>query len=171
MVFLAGEVVVDYALRLKKEYAADRIWVNGYSNDATCYIPSQRILREGGYEGGGAMIYYDRPTKFAPAVEDVIFTALHKQIPPGFKAPKDPKEFPPPKSPEDSRKCIQVKHGFNVELVAAEPLISSPVAIDWGTDGRLWVVEMYDYPTGVDGNYKPGGRVKYLEDTTGTGKY
>ena len=82
MVFLGGEVVVDYALRLKKEYAADRVWVNGYSNDATCYIPSQRILREGGYEGGGAMIYYDRPTKFAPAVEDVIFTTLRKQIPP-----------------------------------------------------------------------------------------
>src|SRR5689334_7692308 len=94
MVFLGGEVVVDYTLRLKKEYAADRIWVNAYANDATCYIPSQRILREGGYEGGGAMINYDRPTKFAPAVEDVIFNAVHKQTPPEFKAPKDPKEFP-----------------------------------------------------------------------------
>ena len=75
--------------------------MNGYSNDATCYIPSQRILREGGYEGGGAMVYYDRPTKFAPAIEDVIFAALHTQIPSGFKAPKDPKEFPPPKSPSN----------------------------------------------------------------------
>src|SRR5262249_17957504 len=80
MVFLAGEVVVDYAVRLKKEYDPERLWINGYSNDATCYIPSVRILKEGGYEGGGAMIYYDRPTRFAPAVEDVIITALRKQI-------------------------------------------------------------------------------------------
>jgi hypothetical protein len=50
-------------------------------------------------------------------------------------------------------------------------LISSPVAIDWGADGRLWVVEMYDYPSGIDGKYKPGGRVKYLEDTKGNGVY
>jgi putative membrane-bound dehydrogenase-like protein len=171
MVFLAGEVVVDYSLRLKKEYDAERLWVNAYSNDATCYIPSQRILKEGGYEGGGAMIYYDRPTRFAPAVEDVIITALRKQIPASFKAPKDPKEFPPPKRPEDSRKTLHTKPGFKVELVASEPMISSPVAIDWGPDGRLWVVEMYDYPTGTDGDYKPGGRVKYLESTKGDGKY
>src|SRR5262249_22245335 len=68
MVFLAGEVVVDFALRLKKEYDAERLWVNAYANDDPCYIPSVRILREGGYEGGGAMIYYDRPTRLAPNV-------------------------------------------------------------------------------------------------------
>ena len=116
MVFLGGEVVVDYALRLKREY--DRLWVNAYSNDDPCYIPSQRILREGGYEGGGAMIYYDKPTKFAPAVEDLIVTAVRGQIPTSFKAPKDPKEFPPPKSPADSLACIKLKPGFKAELVS-----------------------------------------------------
>jgi putative membrane-bound dehydrogenase-like protein len=171
MVFLGGEVVVDYALRLKKEYDSERLWVNAYSNDDPCYIASVRILREGGYEGGAAMIYYDRPTRFAPNVEQLIFDELHKQIPAGFKAPKDPREFPPPKSPKDSLACIQLKPGFRAELVASEPLISSPVAIDWGPDGKLWVIEMYDYPTGVDGNWKPGGRVKYLESTKGDGVY
>src|SRR5262249_31787345 len=149
MVFLPGEVVVDYSLRLKKEYDASRLWVNAYSNDAPCYIPSLRILREGGYEGGGAMIYYDRPTRFAENVEDLIFAQLHKQMPEGFKAPKDPVEFPTPKTPKDSLACIKLKPGFRAELVAFEPLVASPVAIDWGPDGRLWVVEMYDYPAGL----------------------
>jgi hypothetical protein len=58
---LGGEVVVDYDLRLKKMFGADRLWVSGYSNDVMGYIPSLRVLKEGGYEGSGAMIYYVRP--------------------------------------------------------------------------------------------------------------
>jgi putative membrane-bound dehydrogenase-like protein len=58
-----------------------------------------------------------------------------------------------------------------VELVAAEPLVVDPVAIDWGPDGKLWVVEMRDYPMGMDGNWKAGSRVKFLEDTNGDGIY
>ena len=52
MVFLPGEVVVDYVLRLKKEFDPARLWVTAYANDEPCYIPSERILKEGGYEGG-----------------------------------------------------------------------------------------------------------------------
>ena len=53
---LGGEVVVDYSLRFKRQYGADNLWVAGYSNDVFAYIPSLRVLREGGYEGGGAML-------------------------------------------------------------------------------------------------------------------
>src|SRR5438093_1067785 len=86
-------------------------------------------------------------------------------------ADRDALEFPPPKSPQESLASMQTKAGFQVELVAAEPLIVDPVAIDWGPDGKLWVVEMRDYPMGMDGNWKPGSRVKFLEDTIGDGKY
>lgn len=86
MVFLPGEVTVDYSLRLKREFDASRIWVNAYANDVPCYIPSERVLKEGGYEGGLAMIYYDRPTKFAPGVEDLIVGAVHKLVPKSFRA-------------------------------------------------------------------------------------
>ena len=72
LVFLPGEVVVDYSLRLKREFDRARLCVNGYSNDEPCYIPSERVLKEGGYEGGDAMIYYDRPTRFAPGLEQKI---------------------------------------------------------------------------------------------------
>jgi hypothetical protein len=88
MVFLAGEVVVDYSLRLKHEFDPSRLWVNAYANDVPCYIPSERILKEGGYEGGGAMIYYDRPTRFAPGVEDLIVNTVHRLLPNEFLAAK-----------------------------------------------------------------------------------
>ncbi|TXT22155.1 MAG: membrane-bound dehydrogenase [Planctomycetota bacterium] len=112
-----------------------------------------------------------------------------------------------PKSPEASLKMMQVKLGYRIELVAAEPLVRDPVAFDWGPDGKLWVAEMADYPLGVpDGELdtententegtekkksepqpsvksvssvsnkfdykKGGGRVRFLEDTDGDGKY
>ncbi|MBI4625431.1 MAG: neutral/alkaline non-lysosomal ceramidase N-terminal domain-containing protein [Verrucomicrobia bacterium] len=88
IVFLPGEVVVDYSLRLKLEFDAERLWVNGYSNDVPCYIPSERILQEGGYEGATAMLYYDRPTRFAPGVEDRIIGAVHTLAPAAFKRPR-----------------------------------------------------------------------------------
>jgi hypothetical protein len=80
MVFLPGEVVVDYSLRLKRELGAKQLWVNGYSNDVPCYIPSERILKEGGYEGGDAMRYFDRPTKFKPGLERQIVDVVHRQL-------------------------------------------------------------------------------------------
>lgn len=78
---------------------------------------------------------------------------------------------PEPLSPEASLAALRVRPGLRVELAAAEPLVVDPVAIAWDPDGRLWVVEMRDYPLGMDGNGKPGSRVKYLEDTDGDGRY
>ncbi len=80
-------------------------------------------------------------------------------------------DTPPPRSAAASLKSIRTRNGFAVELVAAEPLVMDPISLDWGPDGKLWVVEMADYPLGLDGNGKPGGRVRILEDTDGDGKY
>ena len=63
-------------------------------------------------------------------------------------------------SPEESLRAMRARPGFKVELVAAEPLIRDPIAFDWSADGRLWVLEMSDYPLGVDGKGSPGGRVR-----------
>src|SRR5688572_312668 len=76
-----------------------------------------------------------------------------------------------PLSPEESLKQLVVRPGLRVELVAAEPLVVDPVAIAWGPDGKLWVVEMNDYPLGEDGRGTPGGRIKFLEDADGDGRY
>ncbi|HZU37464.1 MAG TPA: PVC-type heme-binding CxxCH protein, partial [Gemmataceae bacterium] len=173
MVFLPGEVVVDYALRLKRELDPGRLWINAYADDAPCYIPSERVLREGGYEGGDAMIYYDKPTRFRAGLENKIIGAVHALLPRSFDPPFDPHRLQgtKPLSPQQALTTFHTRSGFTVELMAAEPLVVDPVAIDFGPDGRLWVVEMRDYPSGMDGHLKPGGRVVVLEDTTGSGHY
>jgi putative membrane-bound dehydrogenase-like protein len=76
-----------------------------------------------------------------------------------------------PKSPQASLRCLKPRPGFVAELAAAEPLVMDPIAFAFGPDGKLWVVEMGDYPLGVDGKGKPGGRVVFLEDTDGDGRY
>lgn len=81
---LPGEVVVDYSLRFKKEFDYARTWVNGYTNDVPCYIPSQRVWEEGGYEAGGAMTYYGRPTRFASGIEAMISDTVRKLVPDEF---------------------------------------------------------------------------------------
>ena len=75
LVTLGGEVVVDYSLRLKGELTGTPLWVAGYSNDVIGCIPSLRVLREGGYEGGGAMRYVravPHPGPWAESVEETI---------------------------------------------------------------------------------------------------
>jgi hypothetical protein len=72
-VSLGGEVVVDYAHRLKKELAGRRpVWVTAYANDVMAYIPSERVLREGGYEGETSMVPYGLPSKWKAGLEDKI---------------------------------------------------------------------------------------------------
>lgn len=80
LIALAGEVVVDYSLRLKQELAGMPLWVAGYSNDVFGYVPSRRVLLEGGYEGGGAMRYSSLPGPFAPNVEEQIVKAVHELV-------------------------------------------------------------------------------------------
>jgi hypothetical protein len=86
MINLAGEVVVDYATRLKDEIGAARVWVNAYANDVPCYIASKRVIREGGYEAESSMYYYDKPSPFAEEVEDIIVKAVHDLLPAEYNA-------------------------------------------------------------------------------------
>ena len=80
LVTLGGEVVVDYSLRLKRELGREGFWVAGYANDVMAYIPSLRVLKEGGYEGGGSMPIYGLPAVWGPRVEEIIVGAVHKQV-------------------------------------------------------------------------------------------
>ncbi len=171
MAFLAGEVVVDYALRLKRELKSEKLFLAAYSNDLPCYIPSRRILQEGGYEGESAMTYYRQPTKFAPVVEDIIVRAVRAQLPLSFVSDVSLAEFPPPPSPEEALAAIEVDRGLRVELAASEPLVESPVAIDFAPDRAMFVAEMRDYPNGMKGNLEPGGRIRRLVDVDDDGVF
>ncbi|HEX4611025.1 MAG TPA: neutral/alkaline non-lysosomal ceramidase N-terminal domain-containing protein [Urbifossiella sp.] len=78
-VLLGGEVVVDYSVRLKRELGAG-LWVTGYANNVMAYIPSARVLREGGYEGATSMIYYGLPSVWGPEVEERIVAEVRRQV-------------------------------------------------------------------------------------------
>jgi neutral ceramidase len=92
MVFLGGEVCVDYAVRLKTELDWKRTWIHGWSHDVPCYIPSRRVLAEGGYEADFSQIYYGHPTRFAPEVEDLIVGEVKQQAGTEFHASSDQKQ-------------------------------------------------------------------------------
>jgi hypothetical protein len=168
IVFLAGEVVVDYALRLKAELDPNRLWVVAYANDDPCYIPSERILREGGYEGGGAMVYYGRPTRLKPGVEGKIIAAVRGLIPPGFEAPKAADRS----SPADSFGGLEV---LGVELadgpeqpsgdeVLVTGVVDRPVVVAQrgGEDLRPAVIHVGPDDHGFGGDLPAGCRPVFL---------
>lgn len=74
LIALAGEVVVDYSLRLKKEITGNPLWVAGYSNDVFGYVPSVRVQKEGGYEPVGSTLYSTLPGPLAQSTEDRIIS-------------------------------------------------------------------------------------------------
>ena len=168
MVFLGGEVVVDYQLRLDGMFARERLWVNAYANDVPCYIASARLLREGGYEVDSSMLYYRQPTRLAPEAEDLICDAVQQQLPHTFYSAALQEQFPGPVEPGDAVGSLVVRPGLRAVLAAAEPLIRDPVAFDWDEQGRLYVVEMGDYPLPAEGRQ---GRVRRLSDRDGDGVY
>ena len=78
---------------------------------------------------------------------------------------------PPARSPQSELRSLIPRRGFKVELMACEPVVMDCIDIAWGPDGRVWVVEMADYPMGIDDRGTPGGRVRLLYDDDGDGRY
>ncbi len=80
LIGIGGEAVVDYSLRFKREFGPTT-WVCGYANDMAAYIPSQRVWKEGGYEGGRHLDEYGRPAwRWAGDVEHRIAGAVHRVV-------------------------------------------------------------------------------------------
>ncbi len=156
MVFLGGEVVVDYATRLKKELDSQHVWVSAYCNDVFGYVASERVRSEGGYEVDFSMIFYNLPGRWSTGTEDLVVRRVHEIL-------KNP-SGEPALSPEGEKQSFHLPEGYEIDLVASEPLIADPVNFAFAPDGRLWVVEMGDYPRGEDGEGAAGGKIKVLSD-------
>ena len=183
MVFLGGEVVAEYALRIKKEIAAknsveeDQIWVSAYANDIFGYVASERMRSEGGYEVDFSMIYYLLPGRWSTGTEDLILARVHELF--------ASKAIAEPKSVEEAEQTFALPDGFEISAIVSEPLVEDPINFAVDSKGRLWVVEMGDYPKGAPGKTgsrtanpkkelwdgEPGGRVKILTDSNGDGVY
>ncbi|TDQ13534.1 cbb3-type cytochrome c oxidase subunit III [Algoriphagus boseongensis] len=78
----------------------------------------------------------------------------------------------PPRTPEEELRTFQIEKGFEVQLVASEPMVEAPVQIQFDQDGRLWVLEMRGYMNDMEGSeeHLPVGSVAILEDTDGDGE-
>ncbi len=80
LIALGCELTVDYSLRFKARFGNDTTWVAGYSNDTFGYIPSLRVWKEGGYEGGDAFRFSNFPGRLAPDIEDRITAAVERAV-------------------------------------------------------------------------------------------
>ena len=190
MVFLGGEVCVDYAHRISRELSPklggdkqqqtelNPVWVTAYANDIFGYVASERMRDEGGYEVDYSMIYYMQPGRWSSGTEDVILRRMHELF--------EQQGGGEPLSVKNALKAFTLPDEYEIELVASEPLVRDPVNMAVDSQGRLWVVEMGDYPRGApnqsgwspepapagtpwDG--PPGGRINFLTDTDGDGEY
>ena len=77
---MGGEVVVDYARRLKRLLADDHLWTIGYAYEVPCYIPSARLIQEGGYETESSLIYYGYYGPFRTSIEDTLINRLTAMV-------------------------------------------------------------------------------------------
>jgi hypothetical protein len=80
MLAFSGETTVDYSLRLKREHPEIPLWVAGYSNDVMGYIPSLRVLKEGGYEAGDSMKFGNLPYPWADSTEEKIVAEANRLL-------------------------------------------------------------------------------------------
>jgi hypothetical protein len=80
MLFMAGEVVVDYSRRLKRTFPGAHLWTVGYAYETPCYVPSARILKEGGYEAESSLIYYGFYGPLKPETEDILIQRVSATI-------------------------------------------------------------------------------------------
>ena len=124
------------------------------------------ISRGGSHPNNGAWFHSQElyvQNEDTAGLPDKIQRISFKELQLGGEAPAKP--------PAEALNSFRLAPGFKIELVVSEPLVLDPVAFDWTPDGRLWVVEMRDYPLGMDGKGKPGGVVRMLEDSKGDGHY
>src|SRR5262245_58329038 len=100
----------------------------------------------------------------------LALTLLLSQEKPFDAAQGRPREVKSPLTPDEAVREFRLDAGLKMELVASEPQIQSPVAMAFDESGRLYVVEMIDYPT-FEPDKGPQGKVKLLEDKDGDGRY
>ena len=163
MVFLGGEVVAEYGLRLSERLAPMPVWTSAYANDVFGYVASERMRDEGGYEVDYSMIYYNQPGRWASGTEQRILDRVEQLL--------ESQGSHGARQPEEALQSFRLADGWKIQLAAAEPLIADPVAIAFDASGQLWVVEMGDYPLGIGDAAAAGGRVRRLRDTDGDGRF
>ncbi len=160
---LVGKTVIPpgswNAAKIRREGQRVKVWLNDQLEiDADLPVTAPEAKE---------LFFGKRCDDFAPLEGE--FEVLAKTL--TSAPPPPPLEVPDPLSPEASLAKLHLRAGFTASLVAAEPVVLDPVAFDWDDRGNLWVIEMADYPLGMDGKGKPGGRLVVLSEPNKEGRY
>ena len=164
IVGLPGEIFVELGLAIKKASPFPVTLVVELCNDTPGYVPTAKAFKEGSYETVNSRVQSGGGEKLVEAAGRLLreLAAEPAAKPPARRGPQ---------SPAQALQEFHIAPGLRIELVAAEPEIESPVAMAFDEDGKLWVVEMRDYPNGPAPGQPPQGRIRVLEDRDGDGLY
>lgn len=167
MLHMPGELFVEYQLAAQDMRPDLGVVVAAYGDYGPAYIGTAVAYQEGGYET-------ELWTSFVgPDAEAEILRGMRKLLemaPAAAANDLTAETLPriPAREPAEALRSFAVAPGFGIELVAAEPLLHSPVAVDFDESGRMFVVGMVDYSEQADEHL---GEVRILEDTDGDGRY
>lgn len=164
MVNLGGEVVVDYAIRLKNEIGAEHLWINAYSNDVPCYIASKRVIREGGYEADFSMYCYDKPSPLKEEAEDIIVNAVHDLLPAAFRAERAATNY---------QELVEGNADGTFDLVAAKAKADGPnikYMPEWKAFGWFTTVDQAEWKVNIQKTGKYEVYLKYSVSDDEAGK-
>jgi putative membrane-bound dehydrogenase-like protein len=168
IVFLAGEVGAALGRRLERELGPAPFWIVSRANDY-----SSRIGTAGGVEPlpGAAAPWSRAPRLLEAAAEERLVAGVRSLLAEGPGALESRLKPPPALSPAAALSSFRLAPGLRIELAAAEPEVTDPVAMAFDEEGRLLVAEMRDYPLGPGSGQPFDGRVRLLEDGDGDGYF
>ena len=164
MVSLGGEVVVDYAIRLKNEIGAEHLWINAYSNDVPCYIASKRVIREGGYEADFSMYCYDKPSPLKEEAEDIIVNAVHDLLPAAFSIKRAASNY---------QELIGEKDDGSFDLEASKAKANGPnikYMPEWKAFGWFTTLDQVEWKVNIEKAGKYEVRLEYSVSDDEAGK-
>ena len=162
---MPGELFVEYQLAAKKLRPKLSVAMAAYGDYGPGYIGTAEAYGQGGYETSA------RASKVGRGVEKVLMDGVKQLLDDADSIVGNfSQELPriPPTSPQDALQSFQVADGYEMQLVACEPLIGSPVAIEWDANGRMFVCEMRGYSEDRDDAVSTIG---LLTDTDDDGIY
>jgi len=169
---LPGEPLLEFQRYAQAIAPEVFVAVAGYGDNTTGYIPPASEFAVGGYEPSVALCKPEAEQILKRAIADLLEVPAaagpEQSIPaPAAEAAEKLPRFPP-REPAEALESFELTPGYRIESVAAEPLVHSPVALDFDERGRLFVVEMIDYSEQADEHL---GTVRLLEDVDGDGRY
>lgn len=163
VLFMPGELFVEYQLSAKKMRPDLNVAMAAYGEYGPGYIGTEVAYAEGGYETG------QNASSVAPTSEQILTRAMQKLLDPTRDTGAQLRV--PPRSPQEAIASFEIRDGFEMQLVAAEPDVLEPILISYDEDGAMYACEFLKFPAKGGKSNGPDGRIRRLQDRDGDGVY